>query len=125
MSPSQLLTSKTGGAISNPLWSLYTLQHNHRILLRDKKDSKIVKSTGQLSMTATSSGYYGYSMCLDMSEEGVKDGPVAHVPQLRVFRDVAGYCGVCLSVCVCVLCAFVCIFVCVSVSVCLCAYLSV
>lgn len=25
----------------------YTSQHNHRILLRDKKDSKIMKSTGQ------------------------------------------------------------------------------
>lgn len=34
-----------------------------------------------------------------MSDETTKDGVTVHVPQLRVFRDVAGYCGVCVSVC--------------------------
>ena len=33
-----------------------------------------------------------------MSDETTKDGVTVHVPQLRVFRDVAGYCGVCVSV---------------------------
>ncbi|XP_065913707.1 cleavage and polyadenylation specificity factor subunit 1-like [Dysidea avara] len=50
-------------------------KHNHRILLRDKKDSKIAKS----------------SELMDDAEGGK---PSPHVPQLRVFRDVAGYCGV-------------------------------
>ena len=34
-----------------------------------------------------------------MSNETTKDGLTVHLPQLRVFRDVAGYCGVCVSVC--------------------------
>lgn len=40
----------------------------------------------------------------DVTDDGAtKDGVLAHVPQLRVFRDVAGYCGVsvCLYVHVC------------------------
>ena len=41
---------------------------------------------------------------VDVMDEEDKSGPVALVPQLRVFGDVAGYCGVCvcLSVCPCV-----------------------
>jgi len=30
-------------------------------------------------------------------DEGEKNGLVGHIPQLRVFRDVAGYCGVSIS----------------------------
>ena len=52
-----------------------------------------------------------------MSDETTKDGVTVHVPQLRVFRDVAGYCGVCLSVCLSV-CMYVRPFVCA----CICMY---
>ena len=47
--------------------------------------------------------------------EDKDDGVVAHVPQLRVFNDVAGYCGVCvymLCVCVCVRVCVCCVYIC-------------
>ena len=46
-------------------------------------------------------------MCVD-SDEDKDDGVVAHVPQLRVFNDVAGYCGVCV---VCVVLTVVCVYI--------------
>ena len=53
------------------------------------------------------------------SDESKQEMVTAHVPLLRVFNDVAGYCGVCLFVCV-YLFICVCVHLCVAICMCVC-----